>query len=266
MLQVLPSLFVSHGSPMMPLEGGQGRDFLAGLGQQITADAQAPDAILVISAHWDTAVPTLTAATSLDTIHDFYGFPPELYRLNYPAKGAPELAERVAEMLGDAGLRAGLDHTRGLDHGAWVPLLLMWPQANIPVVQLSIQSKLGPGHHVQLGRALAPLRGRNVLILASGGLTHNLRALQRDLPENTGEPEWVRAFAQWVQAALEQGRSCDLVSYRAHAPFARENHPTDEHFLPLFVAMGAGGHGAAAHQLHSSTTLGALRLDAYAFS
>ncbi|HZU64853.1 MAG TPA: class III extradiol ring-cleavage dioxygenase, partial [Novosphingobium sp.] len=176
----------------------------------------------------------------------------------------------------EAGLRAALDPVRGLDHGAWVPLMLMYPDADIPVVQLSIQAHLGPGHHLQLGRALAPLRAENVLILASGSLTHNLGALRFYRGEGgEGEPDWVTDFAEWVHEAIAQSRVCDLISYRALAPHAVDNHPTDEHLLPLFVALGAGLHETAspaeherrlaARRLHASSTFGVLRMDAYAF-
>jgi len=252
-----PTLFLSHGSPMLALQDIPARDFLAGLGRELVR----PAAILVVSAHWETAVPSITATATPATIHDFRGFPPALYQLSYPAPGAPELAARVADLLGDAGLRAALDPGRGLDHGAWAPLLLMWPEHDIPVVQLSIQSALGPGHHVQLGRALTALRRENVLVLASGSFTHNLGALQ---PAGA-EPAWVTRFADWMDQAIMARRMCDMVSYRRLAPFAAENHPTDEHLLPLFVAIGAAGEGAVPTRLHSSTDLGVLRMDAYRF-
>ena len=259
-----PALFISHGSPTLPLDDVPARAFLAGLG----ASLPRPDAILVVSAHWETPVPQVSSAAHPETIHDFYGFPPALYALSYPAPGAPELAAQVAEMLGDAGLAARLDDARGLDHGAWVPLMLMYPGHDIPVLQLSIQSHLGPGHHIQLGRALAGLRAQNVLILASGSLTHNLGELRHRTSE--AEPDWVRDFADWMSEAIAQGRSCDLVSYRKLAPHAARNHPSDEHLLPLFVALGAGAGAGDKPQikgrrLHTSTTFGLLRMDCFAF-
>lgn len=255
-----PTLFLSHGSPMMPFEDIPARAFIASLGETL----EKPKAILLVSAHWDNDVPTLTSAQDLGTIHDFYGFPPALYQLSYPAHGAPELAETIADALGEAGLRAHTDPVRGLDHGAWIPLMLMYPQADIPVIQLSIQSRLGPGHHIQLGRALAPLREQGVLIVASGGFTHNLRAL--DWRGKGDAPVWADEFAEWMHQALMANRTCDLVSYRRLAPHAAMAHPTDEHLLPLFVALGAAGPDASAQRLHSSATLGSLRLDAYAFN
>jgi len=257
-----PTLFLSHGSPMLALQDIPAHRFLRGLGESLTR----PDAIVVISAHWETALATVTSDVINATIHDFGGFPAELYALTYPAPGAPELAARVADLIGGAGLRMAVEQGRGLDHGAWVPLLLMWPDHAIPVLQVSVQSDLGPGHHIQLGRALADLRRENVLVLASGSFTHNLRALQRGPGgADAAEPEWVTAFADWMHTAIMAGRTCDLVSYRRLAPFAAENHPSDEHVLPLFVAMGAAGEGSVPTRIHQSTDLGVLRMDSYRF-
>ena len=254
-----PTLFLSHGSPMLALQDIPARSFIASLGQSLTR----PAAVVMISAHWETAIPAVNAVAQNDTIHDFYGFPPALFALTYPAPGAPDLAVHIADLLGEAGLRAQIDTARGLDHGAWVPMLMMWPDHDIPVLQLSVQSNLGPGHHVQLGRAIASLRAQNILVIASGSFTHNLRALQRT--EAGAEPEWVTQFSNWMHEALTQGRTCDLVAYRRLAPHAVMAHPTDEHLLPLFVALGAAGEGAQATRLHSSVDLGSLRMDAYLF-
>jgi len=256
----LAPLFVSHGAPTLPFEDVPARDFLRTLGAHMLR----PKAILVISAHWETPVPTVNAVASNATIHDFYGFPAPLYDIAYPAPGSAALAARVVELLGEQGLAARTDPTRGLDHGAWVPLMLAYPQADIPVVQLSVQSQLGPGHHLELGRALAPLTGEGVLIIASGSFTHNLSALRDAYPH--GEPDWVRDFAGWMNAALVEGRTCDLLAYRRLAPHAARNHPTEEHILPLFVALGAGGAAASAKHIHSSVTYNVLHMDAYAFT
>ncbi|MGC2087237.1 MAG: class III extradiol ring-cleavage dioxygenase, partial [Bradyrhizobium sp.] len=196
----------------------------------------------------------------------FYGFPRALYELRYPAPGAPELAQDIAARLAAAGLPAAIDHARGLDHGAWVPLLLMYPGADIPVLQLSIQTERGPRHHLALGRALAPLRDDGVLIIGSGSFTHNLAEFRTRRPElNAPALPWVDAFADWVHEAAIAGRVDDLLDYRSRAPFAHKNHPTDEHFLPLFAALGAAGEGAHAERLHNSANYGVLRMDVYAF-
>ena len=250
---MLPSLFISHGSPMMPLRDQPARDFLLGLGAQL----ERPKAILIASAHWDTERPEINAVAINDTIHDFSGFPPALYALRYPAPGDVALAAEIAGMLG-----AELDHERGLDHGAWVPLLLMYPDHDIPVMQLSLQSYLGPEHHLLLGKALASLRARGILVIGSGGLTHNLRR-PRAPDENSPAAPDVDAFADWMHDALIEGRTDDLLDYRRKAPHAAAQHPTDEHLLPLYVAMGAGGEKAT--RLHASTSYGVLRMDTYAF-
>jgi 4,5-DOPA dioxygenase extradiol len=253
----IPSLFLSHGSPMLALTDTPARDFLKGLGKQLGR----PEAIVVASAHWETPAPLLNAVERNETIHDFSGFPPELYRMSYPAPGDPALAERAAARLRDAGFAVALDRARGLDHGAWVPLTLMYPAADIPVVQLSLQTPLGPAHHVALGRALADFRRDGVLVIGSGSYSHNLGELRRG--EVAGEePQWVTSFADWFDRALVEQRADDLVHYRTRAPDAVRNHPTDEHLLPVFVALGAGG---APRRLHKSTTYGTLRMDAYAF-
>jgi 4,5-DOPA dioxygenase extradiol len=194
-----------------------------------------------------------------ETIHDFYGFPKVLYELRYDAPGAPALAERTGRLLNGAGFKAEVDRGRGLDHGAWVPLMLAYPAADIPVVQLSVQSRLGAGHHIALGRALAPLR-EDVLILGSGGFVHNLRTIDWG---GGPEPDWSRAFALWMHGALTERREDDLANYRTRAPEAAWAHPSEEHLVPLFVAYGAGG--GTVTRLHSSATFGSLRMDSYRF-
>ena len=249
---MLPSLFVSHGAPTLPFDDVPARAFLKSLG----ASLPRPKSIVVASAHWETDAPMVNRVAVNQTIHDFHGFPQPLYDLRYPAPGDAALAERVSALTG-----AVPDDARGLDHGAWVPLMLMYPARDIPVVQLSVQPEAGIAHHIAIGRKLAPLRDEGVLILGSGSFVHNLRLLDRrgaDAPE----PQWSKEFAQWIDAALLAGDDDALVHYRERAPHARQAHPTDEHFLPLFVAYGAGG---TPRHIHDSATFGALRMDAYAF-
>jgi len=252
----MPTLFVSHGSPTLILEDVPARAFLATLGQQVPR----PKAIVAVSAHWNTDQPAVSLATKPQTIHDFYGFPDALYRLHYDAPGAPALAERVAELTG-----AVRDPNYGLDHGAWVPAMLGWPEADIPIFQLSVQPHLGPAHHIALGRKLSTLRDEDVLILGSGSTTHNLRRLVRGGPNAKPEP-WATAFDDWLAETLEKGDEAALADYRARAPYAREAHPTDEHFLPIHVAFGAAGEGAHGRPLHRSFTLGNLSMASYAFA
>ncbi|HVJ31483.1 MAG TPA: class III extradiol ring-cleavage dioxygenase [Terriglobia bacterium] len=255
-----PSLFLSHGAPTLPLTSCPAHDFLVDLGLQL----KKPRAILVASAHWETATPAVSAVAANETIHDFYGFPQALYQLTYPAPGLPELAESVSDLLCTAGLACQIDHHRGLDHGAWVPLMLMFPEADVPVLQLSLQQGLGPAHHLQLGRALAPLREQDVLIVGSGSLTHDLSRFRGQRLDSPAAPD-VDAFADWMTERLMRSATCDLLTYRRQAPYAAAHHPSEEHLLPLFVACGAGGEKATAQHLHRSTTFGFLRMDAFAF-
>jgi 4,5-DOPA dioxygenase extradiol len=259
-MAMLPSLFVSHGAPTLPFDDCPARDFLKGLGAQF----ERPKAILVLSAHWDTDEAELNTVATNTTIHDFHGFPADLYRLRYDAPGAPQLAADVSALLTRAGIESGFDAERGLDHGAWVPLMLMYPQADIPVIQLSVQTASGAAHHIALGRALAPLREAGVLVMGSGGFVHNLRQLDWH-GSGAAEPIWSAAFAEWVHNALLDGRESDLADYRRLAPEATRAHPTEEHFMPLLAAYGAGGLGTKATRLHRSVTFGSLRMDAYAF-
>jgi 4,5-DOPA dioxygenase extradiol len=253
----LPTVFVSHGAPTLPLTPAPARDFLAGYGAALGR----PSAILAVSAHWETEGPVLDAAEAPETIHDFYGFPRALYEMRYAAPGAPTLARRAAELLGHAGMPARLER-RGLDHGAWVPLLLMYPEADIPVVQLSLQTHLGAAHQRRVGEALQPLREDGVLILGSGSATHNLgefRGAGIDAPA----PDWVTGFADWLAKTVEAGDDEALLDYRRAAPHAARNHPSEEHFLPIFTALGAAGHGAEGRRVHASTTYGVLAMDVY---
>lgn len=252
---MLPALFVSHGAPTLPLEDTPAREFLTGLGRTLPR----PEVILAVSAHWDTDAPALNAVVENRTIHDFYGFPQALYEMRYAAPGAPAIAAKLSGMLEEAGLAVRIDTARGLDHGAWVPLMLMYPEADIPVLQLSIQSRRGAAHHIALGRALRPFRDRG-LILGSGGFVHNLSALEW---HGGIEPEWSRRFSDWMHAAIMERRDEDLADYRRRAPDALRAHPTEDHLMPLFVAYGAGG---TPERLHSSVTYGSLRMDAYEFA
>jgi 4,5-DOPA dioxygenase extradiol len=252
-----PTIFVSHGAPTLPLTPAPARDFLAGYGAKLGR----PSAILVVSAHWETAAPALDASDAPETIHDFSGFPRALYEMRYAAPGDPTLARRAATLLEGAGMTARLGQ-RGLDHGAWVPLMLMYPEADIPVLQLSLQSQLGPAHQYRVGEILRPLRDEGVLIMGTGSATHNLsefRASSIDAPP----PGLVTSFAEWLAKTVEEGRTDELLDYRRRAPDAARNHPSDEHLLPIFTSLGAAGSGAQGRRVHASTTYGVLAMDAY---
>lgn len=261
-MSALPTIFLSHGSPMLALQDSPARRFLQGLGKSL----QRPEAIVVVSAHWETrGGPAVSLARQPETIHDFGGFPRALFEMQYPAPGAPAAAQRAAALLESAGIPAGVSADRGLDHGAWVPLSLMYPGADIPVTQLSVVRGASPADHERLGLALAALRHEGVLVVGSGSLTHNLyefRGQGIDAPV----PDWVSEFEAWTKARLEASDRAALLDYRSIAPFAAQNHPTDEHLLPLFVAMGAAGPEARATQLHASYEHGVLAMDAYAFA
>lgn len=261
-----PAIFLSHGAPTLPLDDVAARHFLSTLGPRIDAAYGRPSAILMASAHWETEAPEVSAPVTNATIHDFRGFPPALYAMRYPAPPAPDVAAATISLLRAAGIRATIDLERGLDHGAWVPLTLMYPAADIPVAQLSIQTHLGPEHHLRLGQALQSLRDEGVLILGSGAFTHNLMELRGFRGQPPGaEPDWVSTFATWTDSALRAGRVEDLLAYRTLNANGARNHPTEEHLLPLFVAMGAGGGGAAEH-LHASVTHAVLRMDVYGYA
>jgi len=245
---------------MYAVEPGDAGNAWAHLGRTLPR----PRAVLMVSAHWESAVPMLSGNPRPETIHDFGGFPPELYRLTYAAPGAPELATRCVALLKAAGITAGVDGCRGLDHGAWVPLRWMYPDADIPVVQLSVQPDLGPAHHVQLGRALAPLTDDGVLVVGSGHATHNLR----DWMANARQPEplkYAQAFSNWLGTTLAAHDTEALVDYRERAPEAARAHPSEEHFLPLFVAYGAAGEDARPERIIDGFLNGALAMDSYLF-
>lgn len=255
----MPTLFVSHGAPTMLIQDGPTQAFFAELGQTWPR----PRAILCVSAHWESLAPTITGSARPSTIHDFYGFPDALYQLRYPAPGEPELAARVVRLLREAGFTANVDPTRGLDHGAWVPLRFMYSQADIPVLQLSVQSQLPPRHHLVVGRALQPLRDEGVLVMGSGGATHDLsgfRAHAVDAPAL----DYALAFDAWLQEAVIAAHTDALLDYAQQGPQAMRNHPTPEHFLPLFAPLGAAGAGCG-RQLHAGFTYGALSMAAYAW-
>ena len=257
---LLPTLFTGHGAPTYALAPGDSGAALAAFVRGLPGVR----AVLMVSAHWDTPVPTVGSALAPETVHDFWGFPAELYDIDYPAPGAPHLAQRVQALLGEAGFAARLDPQRGLDHGAWIPARVMFPAANVPVVPLSLQSQHDPAYHLRLGAALAPLAGEGVLIVASGNLTHNL---QHFMAVRLGArvPAYVAEFQEWMGRKLADNDTAALLAYRQEAPGAAAAHPSDEHLLPLYVALGAAGANARAERLYSGVSEGVIAMDSFAF-
>lgn len=228
-----PTLFISHGAPTLPIDPSMPREGFA----QLAGHLPRPDSILMLSAHWYTQRPAVSIAAQPETIHDFYGFPRALYELRYPAPGAPETARRAAGLLRARGVHVD-EETHGLDHGAWVPMLLMFPNADIPVAQLSIQPRADAAHHFALGRTLRALRDEGVMVVGSGQITHNLRAADFSASAEDADPR-VGEFTDWFESHLAARDIDALLDYRKRAPHAEFMHPTDEHLLPVFAALGA---------------------------
>ena len=261
--QPLPAVFISHGAPTLALEASPEQRFLAGFAARLGR----PSAIVVVSAHWDTEGLRVLGGTAPQTVHDFYGFPRALYELRYPAPGAVSLATEVVELLNEAGFNAALDLDRGFDHGVWSPLLLMYPAADVPITQISINARKSPYYHWRLGRALCSLRAKGVLVLGSGAITHNLADCRLHGAPVAAEPlPYVTAFADWIAAQLASGQLEALLAYRERAPAATRAHPSDEHLLPLFTALGAAGVSWTAERVHRSVMHEGLAMDHYLFS
>jgi 4,5-DOPA dioxygenase extradiol len=259
--ELMPTVFVSHGAPTLIIENVPARQFLVDLGTRY----RSARGVLCISAHWNTARPCVNAGTMHATIHDFYGFPPELYLIDYPANGSPDLAGQVAGLLKSAGLPCDIDPIRGLDHGAWVPLRLMYPKAEIPVVQLSIQNTLDPGFHISLGEAIRDVRDSGILVMGSGGAVHPLGNPQASLGAGAPTDAWAVEFNEWLTSAVIAGDRESLEHYRTIAPYAREAHPYPDHYMPLLTAFGAAGPNARGKVLHQSWDLGDLGMGAFEF-
>lgn len=257
----LPSLFVSHGAPTFGLEPGLAGPRLGALGRALPR----PDAVLVVSPHWMTPAPRVSTSMQPETIHDFGGFDPALYRINYPVQGHPALAQRALEQLKAAGWSAEADDRRGLDHGAWVPLLHLFPDADVPVFQVSLPARLNADTAWAFGQALAPLADEGVLVVGSGSLTHNLYEFRAS---HGREETYVTAFAAWVREAVEQADGDRLRRTLVDAPDAHRAHPTAEHFWPLLVAAGASDIGsgpAPGTVIEGGIAHGVLAMDSYAF-
>ncbi|MFM1654227.1 DODA-type extradiol aromatic ring-opening family dioxygenase [Brevibacillus sp. B_LB10_24] len=248
---MVPSLFIAHGAPLLALEDNGYTRFLEGMAK----DLPRPQAIVIFSAHWEHPVQQVGGAKQYEMIYDFYGFPDELYRINYPASGDVKLAEEVRSLLQAQGISSELDPVRGLDHGAWVVLRLLYPAADIPVIAMSVNPGLAPREQYAVGKALAGLRERGVLIIGSGGTVHNLRRIDW---ASTQPAAWAAAFDDWLSQRLLAWDTEALFDYEQQAPHAKEAVPRNEHFIPILIAMGAADNSRTARMLHRSYEYGSL--------
>jgi 4,5-DOPA dioxygenase extradiol len=264
-MNVMPSLFISHGGPNVVLDDTPARDYLKTLAQQLPQ----PKAIVIVSAHFETDGVSVVADPNPEMIYDFRGFPQELYEMVYPAPGEPALADRVVGMLAAAGLEPTKLEKRGYDHGTWTPLSLIYPDAEIPVVQVSVDPNRDAAWHYALGKALAPLREEGILLIGSGHITHNLRALF-PVMRGTAQPDatsinQVNSFVGWFADRFAEGDREAILNWREEAPFVAENHPTDEHLMPIFFAYGAAGDTPRIERAHASRQYGFFAWDSYLF-
>ncbi len=251
------SLFISHGAPDILLTPSRTLQFFSDLGERILP----PDLIISVSAHWVTPLPTFSSAEFPETIHDFGGFPASLYTITYPSPGAPEMAAKLSMDLKETGISCQVDPARGFDHGTWVPLSRIFPEARIPVLSLSLPEGYSPDHLLQLGTLLREAAPPNTLLFASGGATHNLPAYR---PGHSPFPQ-CEAFDAWLRKKLTEKKDREILEYLEHSPFPRFNHPTDEHLFPLFVAMGYGYDAPRIQPLHEGFAGGTISLASYGF-
>ncbi|WP_421850856.1 DODA-type extradiol aromatic ring-opening family dioxygenase [Oricola sp.] len=265
-MTAMPSVFVSHGGPNVVIEDTEARDYLSSLASLLPQ----PKAIVVMSAHFETDGPVVVSDPKPGMIYDFGGFQKELYEMVYPAPGDPELAGRVAGLLGGAGLSPRIMPERGYDHGTWNPLILAYPDADIPVVQVSVDPSRDAAYHYAVGAALAQLREEGVLLLGSGHITHNLRAIFGIMrggeavdPELAGR---VNAFTEWFAEQFAKGDREAVLDWSNRAPYVADNHPTDEHLMPLFFAYGAGGADTWPERRHNSLQFGVFAWDSWFFN
>lgn len=256
-----PALFIAHGSPTLAIEDNAYTKFLKQLGQEIL---RKPRAIVIFSAHWDSPDQYVTEDTSHKTLHDFYGFSEEMYNINYPVSGDPELSREIGTIFKNNNLPFLMSSGRGLDHGAWVVLRAMFPNGDVPVVALSVDSRRSPEEQYVIGRMISGLREQNVLVIGSGGLVHNLRLLgeNKSIPAN-----WAVEFDDWVGEQLTNWDLRSLLQYEKKAPHVRDAVPAyaKEHIVPLLYAMGAGDNDRIARKLFQDYQYGSLSLNCWMF-
>ncbi|WP_334072409.1 MULTISPECIES: class III extradiol ring-cleavage dioxygenase [Paenibacillus] len=258
----LPAYFFAHGAPSLVLEDHAYTRFLKNFAQTLP---RKPEGIALFSAHWESPVQQVSMVEeTYDTIYDFYGFPEEMYKMTYPAPGDAALSGKVASLLSGSGIPNGHDKERGLDHGAWAVLKLLYPDADIPVVAMSVNREWSMERQYEIGKALRELRDQDVLIIGSGGIVHNLRQIHWNAGPDHAE-DWPREFDGWIADRLGSWNTEELFRYRELAPHAVQAVPTSEHFIPLLLAMGAGDAGRQARRLHQSYQWGTLSLSAWEF-
>lgn len=261
----MPSLFISHGGPNVVTDPSEARDFLKSLPNQF----ETPKAIVIVSAHFETNGPVVVRDPEPGMIYDFGGFSPELYKMVFPAKGDPALAVKVYGLLEEAGLEPKFADKRGYDHGTWNTMILAWPKGEIPVVQLSIDPHRDAAYHFALGEALSSLRDEGILLIGSGHITHNLRAvfgaMRGGITLDPAMTAKVDDFINWFKDVLERDDVETLLKWRELAPYVADNHPTDEHLMPLFFARGAAGKHAHAKRIHDSRQYGFFAWDSWLF-
>ncbi|MGB3386486.1 MAG: class III extradiol ring-cleavage dioxygenase [Pseudaminobacter sp.] len=261
----IPTLFISHGGPNIVLSDTPARHYL----ETVSSLIPRPKAIVIVSAHFETEGVAVVFDPKPEMIYDFGGFASELYQMVYPAPGDPTLAARVFDLLRDAGLKPQRIDKRGYDHGTWTPLKLAFPEADIPIVQVSIDPNRDAAWHYSLGQALSGLREEGVLLVGSGHITHNLRAYFSVMRQGA-EPDpalagKVTAFTGWFSEKLAQNDTESLLNWKKKAPFPDENHPSDEHLMPIFFAFGAAGASPIARRVHDSKDHGFFANDSYLF-
>ena len=261
---MLPSLFIAHGAPLLAIENNEYTQFLNQLGRTLPR----PKAIVLFSAHWESNMQQVSSVEDYRTIYDFGGFPEALYKIEYPAKGNHDITKEITQLFTSQGVSYEVDASRGLDHGAWVVLRMLYPDADIPVISMSVNPNLSPAEQYQIGKSLAGLREKDVLIIASGGTVHNLRALNWDKDLTGGIDDWALAFDEWLARHLKNWDVDSLFNYQSLAPTANLAVPPygTEHFIPIFYALGAADNGKKAELLHRSYRYGSLSHSVWQFN
>lgn len=257
---MMPSLFIAHGAPLLAIEDNEYTRFIKEMAKQL----KQPKSIIIFSAHWESQTQKISGVETYNTIHDFGGFPDELYQITYPATGNHEVTKEIEQLFTKQGISFEVDTTRGLDHGAWVVLRLMYPDGNIPVTAMSVNPNLSPEDQYKIGQSIAQLGSEDILIIGSGGTVHNLGMLQW---QASSADEWAIQFDDWLAKQVNKWDLSTLFQYRTIAPNAKFAVPPhgNEHFIPLFYAMGAGDNQKTAKLLHRSYRYGSLSHSVWQF-